>query len=155
MKHVLVVVKPYPDVNGRRAARVELDYLRLVYTIGEMRKQGQNAHGYFIVIGDQIPRQMNKWEEDYKGKQCVELISTLPTSHISTSLRRERIHDLSGMVTAAILGKTAATSSPKIIRDMADFITTETILDLEPGVRRIKDKNKFPFGIPLDYYGVV
>lgn len=155
MKHVLAVVRPYPDVIGRRARKLELDYLRLVYFVGEMRKQGENAQGYFIVIGDQMPKQMNKWEQDYRGKQCVQLVSTLPTSYVHHSVLNDKTTDLTRMVTAAILNKTAELSNSELLRDMEDYITRETILSLEPGVQQIEDKSRFPMGIRLDYYGVV
>jgi hypothetical protein len=38
---------------------------------------------------------------------------------------------------------------------MRDFILTETILGLEPGVRQITVANEFPFGVHWDYYGII
>ncbi|GEM_PF-2160396 len=154
MKHILAMVKPYPDTRGHQSPRVELDYLRLVYAVGEMRRRGENAQGYFIVIGDQIPRQMTRWEQDYGGKRYVELMSTLPTSYIRHSVLNERATDLSGMVTAAILDTTRLSNSG-ILRNIEDYIMEETILALEPHVQRIKDRGRFPLDIRWDYYGVV
>jgi hypothetical protein len=154
LKHILGMVKPYPDVKGRQALQFELDYLRLVYAVGEMKKQGENAQGYFIVIGDGIPNRMAKWEHDYRGKRCVELISTLPTSYLGHTIEKEKSTDLSGMVTAAILGKTARLSDSTVRRNIEDYVIGSTILALEPRVQQIKDESRFPMGIRWDYYGV-
>ncbi len=155
MKHILAMVKPYPDVKGHQASKVELDYLRLVHVVGEMRKQGENAQGYFIVIGDGIPKQMTRWEYYYRGKQCVELMSTLPTSPIGHSVGNEKSADLPGMVTAAILDRTSRLSNSSVRRKIEDLIMDATILALEPGIQRIRDESRFPFGLRWDYYGVV
>jgi hypothetical protein len=155
VKHILAIVKPYPDVKGHQAPKVELDYLRIVHTVSEMRKQGEKAQGYFIVIGDQIPKQMTRWEQGYRGNQYVEMISTLPTSCIRHTARNEDSADLAGLVTAAILDKTGSPPSPDVLRNIQDYILDETILALEPRVQRIKDESRFPMGIQWDYYGVV
>ena len=155
MKQVLAMVKPYPDVKGHGATKVHLDYLRLVYVVAEMRRQGENVQGYYIVIGDGIPKQMTKWEYAYRGKQCVELMSTLPASRIGHAVGNEKSADLSGMVTAAILDKTSRLSNSSVRRKIEDLIMGATILALEPGVQRIKDESRFPFGFRWDYYGVV
>ena len=155
MKHILAMVKPYPDLRGLKASKVELDYLRVVYAVGEMRRQGELAQGYFVVIGESIPKNMTVWEQNYRGNSYVELMSTLPATHVRHGLQNDKTADLSGMVLAALLDDTSHVSNSAALRDMEDYILDETIRELEPGVMRIKDEARFPLGIRWDYYGLV
>ncbi|MBI2849703.1 MAG: hypothetical protein HYX80_01510 [Chloroflexi bacterium] len=155
MKHLLAMVKPFPDCKGHKASMIELDYLRLIYAVGEMRRQCEDAQGYFVVIADEIPRRMSKWEHAYQGNRCVEMISTSPASYVRHPAGNEKTANLSGMVTAAILDKSGRQSYSSIRRSIEDCILAETILALEPNVQRIRDESRFPLGIRWDYYGVV
>ena len=155
MKHILAKVKPYPNLRGPRSRELELDYLRLIYTVSEMRRRGDAAKGYFIIIGDSIPKRMTRWEENYKGKELADLISTLPTGYNVSPVRIEKTVELSGMVTTALLEDNKPETSLAAIRHMEDYILTGTIQELEPGVQRIIDEVRFPLGIFWDFYGVI
>jgi len=155
LKHVLAMVEPYSDFKGRKALKVELEYLRLVYTVSEMRKQGENAQGYFVVIADNVPNQVSKWERDYGGKPCVETITTSPDSYFKYSIESGKTSEISGTAAAAITDKAACRSNSTIRWSIEDFILSKTILALEPCVQRIKDESIFPLGIRWDYYGML
>ena len=50
MKHVLRMVKSQLDLRGAKSQKLELAYLRLVYAVKEIKKQGDNALGYLVVL---------------------------------------------------------------------------------------------------------
>ncbi|OGO24393.1 MAG: hypothetical protein A2Z28_01305 [Chloroflexi bacterium RBG_16_51_9] len=153
MKHVLAMA--YHNIRGHRTEKTELDYLRLVYAITKMRKEGEDAQGYFIAIAEGIPNQLSKWENDYRANQSVKLISALPSNYFNNSAGRRKMSDLSGIVATAILDTNPHRSNSAIRQSIQDGILDETMIALEPHIQQIKDESRFPLGIRWDYYGVV
>jgi len=153
LKHVLATA--YLNTRGHKTQKAELDYLRLVYAITNIRKEGGDAQGYFIVIAEEIPHQLSKWEHDYRAKQSVKLISALPSNYYNNSVGKRKMTDLSGIVATAILDKNPHRSNSAIRQSIQDGILDEMIIALEPHIQQIKDESRFPLGVRWDYYGVV
>ena len=153
MKHILGIVKPHLDSHDTRVFKVELDYLRLIYSVSEIRKQGEDAQGYFVTTADNILNRLNQLEHRYLGKDYAKVLGISPDGYLRRGERTEKTEILSGLIRAAILDESPVSSS--IHRTMREFVLAETILGQEPDVQQVKDANKFPFGVRWDYYGVV
>ena len=65
MKHVLGMAKSALDLRGAKGPKLELDYLRLLYAVKELRKRGDNAQGYLIVLTEPIHERTRQWENKY------------------------------------------------------------------------------------------
>ena len=154
MKHILGMAKSHLDFKGAKAPKLELDYLRLVYAVKEMRKQGENAHGYFVVMTDEMVSRVYQWENKYQGKGHVEVKSASLAERIRHKLENEKAANLAGMIESLIGGRTAGRSNANIGREIGEDALGEIIHSLEPDVQRVRDENRFPLGIRWDFYGV-
>ena len=154
MKHILGMSKLYIDFKGAKGPKLELDYLRLVYAVKEMRKQGENAQGYLVVMTDEMVSRVSQWEYKYQGKGHVEVISASLADRIRHKLENEKAANLAGMIEGLIGDKAAGRSNAYIGREIGEGALTEIIQRLEPNIQRVWDENKFPLGIRWDFYGV-
>lgn len=155
MRHILGMTKSFLDLKGAKSSKLELDYLRLVYAVKEIRKRGDSAHGYLVVLTPQILDRVNQWEDKYRGNKCVEVINASLPSLIKDSLKQEKASNLAGMVAGVTGGKVGGRSNANFGRETGEDALKRTILMLEPNVEQVKDENKFPCGIRWDFYGVV
>lgn len=155
MKHVLGMAKSSLNLKGARSPKLELDYLRLVYAVKEIRKQGDTAQGYLVVLTPQIVDRVKQWENKYQGNNCVEVIDASPPGGVKNRLIQEKASNLAGMVAAVTGGKAGRRSNADIGRETGENALKRTILLLEPNIKQVKDENAFPFGIHWDFYGLV
>lgn len=155
MKHILGMAKSHLDLRGAKAQKLELDYLRLVYAVKEIRRKGDSAQGYLIVVTEEILNRVRQWEYKYQGNGCVELFSATLPGHERRTLESEKASNLAGMVAGAIGEKTGGRSNADKGRSIGENALVEIILRLEPSVQRLKDENRFPLGIRWDFYGLV
>ena len=149
------MLKPQLDFKVSRVLKVELAYLQLIYAIIQIRKQGENAQGYFFVTNGEMLNRLSQFEHDYRGKEYAEVLRVSLDSFLRRTVRAEKTGILSGIVRAAILDTNDAPSTSSSYRSMREFILAETIVGLEPDVRHLKDESRFPFRVGWDYYGVV
>jgi hypothetical protein len=150
------MVRPCLDFEGDGVQKVELDYLRLIYAVSELRKQhGDDAEGYVVAVTNEMLNRFTHLERDYHGKEYAQLLSVSLESYLRQTGRSKKTEVLSGIVRAAVLEKGDGRVAGAIHRAMREFILRETISGLEPDVQQIKDKDKFPFRIRWDYYGIV
>lgn len=155
MKHILGMVRPHLDFEGNGVRGVELDYLRLIYAVSELRKQGDNAKGYVVVVTDDMLNRLARLERDYQGKKYAQVLSVSIESYLRQTAHSRKIEILSGMMRAAITDTSHVPSNATVHRSIREFILKETILSLEPDVIQVKEKSRFPFGVRWDYYGVI
>lgn len=148
-------MKPHLDFQGARRPKFELDYLRLIYAVSEIRKQGEDAQGYFVVTAPSMLRRMSQIEHEYRGKNYAEVLSVSLGGYLMRIAPTEKAEILSGIVRAAALDTSAGSLATSIHSSMREFILAETILGLESNVQQVKDESRFPFCIRWDYYGVV
>lgn len=155
MKHILGLAKSNLDLKGSKGPKVELDYLRLVYAVKEMKKQGDNAQGYLVIMTDDMLNRVSQWEHKYRGRGDVEVISASLAGRIRHRLENEKATTLVATIESLVGDKAAGRSNTNIGRDIGEDALNETILRLEPNVQRVRDENRFPLGIRWDFYGVV
>ena len=147
------MVQPELDSPGARVRKAELDYLRLIYAVSQIRKQGGNAQGYFVVTDSGMLRRLNQMERAYRGREYATILEVSLNGYLKRAGQAGKTEILSGMVKDAVTEKEDG-GAPGIRRRMREFILAETMLDLEPSVQQVKEEDKFPFGIRWHYYGM-
>ena len=155
MKHVLGMAKSFLDLKGAKSQKLELDYLRLVYAVKDLRKGGEDAQGYLVVFTSQILERVKQWESKYQGKGCVEIIDVSLRRCVKSRLKQEKESNLAGMAAAVTGGEAGGRSNANFGRDTGESNLRKILLGLEPRVKEVKDENRFPCCIRWDFYGVV
>ena len=155
MKHILGTSKSNLDFKGAKGPKTELDYLRLVYAVKEIKKQGDDAQGYLVVMTDEMLNRVSQWEHKYRGKGHVEVKSASLPERIRHKLENEKAANIAGMIEVLIGGRPARRVNANIGREIGEDTLIEIILRLEPDVHQVRDENRFPLGIRWDFYGVV
>ena len=154
LKHILGMMQPHLHSQSTRLPKAELDYLRLIYTVSQIRKLGESVQGYFIVTDNGMLRRLKKLEQEYHSKEYADLISVSITGYLKYPEGKGKTEALSEIVKAAITGENGSQSASSIRRSIRDFILADTILGLEPDAQRVTDEGKFPFEVRWDYYGL-
>jgi hypothetical protein len=155
MKHVLGMAKSFLDLKGARRPGLELDYLRLVYAVNELRSTGAEAQGYLGVLTPQISERVKRWENKYRGKDSVKVIELSLSSSVKTQLQTEKTNNLAGMRAGVSGGKAGARSRADFSRQTGEDALRGAILKSEPRAKQIKDNSSFPFDVRWDFYGTV
>jgi hypothetical protein len=153
MKHVLGMVKRNLDMNGAKGPKLELDFLRLVYTVKELRLSGEDAKGYLLVMTPLIARRVAAWQSKYRAGDSVAVeIAQLSQEQLDT-IRAEVRANIEGMVAGTVgedvVGRSDATAGGQIGEEQL----RQLIKTREQGVQRSFNEREFPFGIRWDYYG--
>jgi len=155
LKHILGMAKSHLDLRGAKGSKLELDYLRLVYAIKEIRKQGDDAHGYLVVMNDAIFKRVIQWETKYQGKELVTLDIASLSDPTKRTLEKEKARNTEGMVAGASGGDVGSLSNADKGRDIGEAALSHIIVHWEPSVQQIRDESKFPLSIRWDFYGLV
>jgi hypothetical protein len=104
---------------------------------------------------DEILNRVRQWEYKYQGKEFVDLHSISLTGRGRHRLENEKAMNLAGMVAGATGGKAAGRSIADAGRNIGEAALKEIVLRLEPNVRMVMDRNRFPLGMRWDFYGIV
>ena len=155
MRHIFGMAKSFLDLKGARSPKLELDHLRLVYAVKELRKHNDSAQGYLVVLTRQILDRVKRWEDKYQSGKCVEVVDISLPSPVKNKLKQEKASNLAGMIAGITGGKAGGRSSANFGGETGEEALKRTILMLEPNVEQVKDESKFPCGIRWDFYGVV
>lgn len=154
MKHALGMAKRHLDLKGAKGPKLELDFLRLVYAVKELRRTSADAQGYLLVADEKIKRRVdNKWREKYKAGDTVQVCVARLMDTERAMLEREVEENTAGMV-AGTLGEDVGDRSSAV--HGASLIERElkrVIESHEPGVQQCDDPAESSFGIQWDYYG--
>lgn len=155
MKYILRMAKSCQDLKGAKGPKLELDYLRLVYAVDDLRRNNKNAQGYLVVLTQQIAERVKRWENKYGWKDSVKIICVSLSSSINNRLNREKKNNISGMVAGSTGRKVGGRSSANFGRLTGEVALKDRILELEPGVKEIKNENEFPCLVRWDFYGTI
>ena len=155
MRHILGMVKSQLDLNGAKSQKLELDYLRLVYAVKEIKKRGDYALGYLAVLAPSILDRVKHWEAKYQAEGCVKVINIHLSSSDKSKLKEEKTSNIAGMVTGAMGGEAGERSSANFGRKTGENALRKKIFESEQNVEEIMDKTEFPLRIQWDFYGVV
>ena len=74
MRHVLGMAKRHLDLRGAKGPKLELDFLRLVYAVQHLRRAGDEAQGYLLVMTTAIQRTTDFWVAKYQAGDAVRVL---------------------------------------------------------------------------------
>jgi len=153
MKHIIGMAKRFLDLEGARAPKLELDYLRLVYAVKELRKQGIDAQGYLLVFTKGILSRTALWQEKYNADGTV-IVSVAPiTTAERQAVEREIEANKNGMLAGTRGEETNGLSSAEAGGGLGEHYLKLIIEANEPGVVREYNERAFPLRIRWDYFG--
>jgi hypothetical protein len=154
MKHIFGMAKRCLDLNGAKAQKLELDYLRLVYAVRELRRLGNDAQGYLLVMTPGIKQRVAAWQRKYQGEDAV-VVETAKLNEQQLKLLESEVKaNIEGMV-AGTLGQNVAGRSNANVGGQIGEEQLKLLIEMyEPGVVRSSNAQEFPFQIKWDYYGI-
>jgi len=153
MKHVLGMAKSHLDLKGAKRPKLELDFLRLVYAVKELRARGDQAKGYLLVMEKEIATRAESWIEKYQAGDAVVIEVAGLSPDEREALEAEKKSNIAGMV-AGSLGSTVGNQSNAVLgKHLGEDALRNLIMSKEPGVQEMKDESAFPLRIRWDFYG--
>lgn len=153
MKHIIGMAKRSLDLAGAKGPKLELDYLRLIYAVNELRRTGVGAQGYLLVMNDNIAKRVSIWQGKYQAGDAVVVIVAKLTDEQLSALKAEVQANTAGMIAGTlgedVDGKSNATFGGQLGEEQLQYFIEEN----EPGVLRNMNETEYPFKIRWDYYG--
>lgn len=152
MKHVLGMAKRHLDLKGAKAQKLELDFLRLVYAVKELRRKGECAQGYLLVTEEAICKRVKEWQIKYDAGDAVVVEAACLTEEERRVIKEEAARNKAGMAAGTygedVDGRSDATFGGCLMeRKLEEWIECQ-----EPGVQLCNTKDP-PLRIHWDYYG--
>lgn len=133
---------------------MELDYLRLAFAVGELRRSGEHAIGYLLGMTRAIGNRAAAWGAKYETHAEVQVLVAALTGNQHREFTREARSNRRGIL-AGTRGRTVrGGSDARQGGRLAEVLLGRLIKKREEGVQRIQTKAPFPFGGQWDYYGV-
>jgi hypothetical protein len=154
MKHILGMAKSNLDLRGAKGLKLELDLLRLVYAVKELRSRvREEAQGYLLVMTQGIAERAMSWMQKYEAGDAVVVVEAGLSHGDLAALRAEKNRNVAGMV-AGTLGEVVGDQSDAALgKRLGEKELRNLIISKEPGANEITDERKFPFGVRWDFYG--
>ncbi len=155
MRYILGMAKRALDLNGAKRQKLELDYLRLVYAVKELRRQGKGAQGYLVVLTNEIYNTTSTWNEKYQANDTVKVLVASITEQERRDIENEINLNISGMLAGTAGEDTKGQSSAERGGAIGEHYLNELIKQYEPGVAKGINEKGFPFTISWDYLGKI
>ena len=153
MKHILGMAKSNLDLNGVKPIKLELDFLRLVYAVKELRAKGEDAQGYLLIMTETIEQRTRVWARKYDAEDTV-IVVRLELSDDQLARRRDEVTaNIQAMVDVVQGRGSREGADARFGRDLGENALAALIESRETKVVRKSDQARFPFGIRWDYYG--
>jgi hypothetical protein len=141
------------DLCGAKGTKLELDFLRLVYAVKELRRSGNEAKGYLLVMTPAIAQRVATWQMKYQAIDCV-LVVTAELSRVQlAAIQAEVSANTKGMVAGTVGEDVDGRSDATVGGRFAEELLRQAIEERQQGIRRCVNEGEFPFGIRWDYYG--
>lgn len=155
VKHIFGMAKSSLDLNGAKAQKLELDFLRLAYAVDHYRRCGEEAQGYLLVLGPALQARVVAWTRKYGASDAVRCVCHSVSSSELDALGVEKAANIAGMI-AGTRGEDARSQSAATFgHSLGEQALQSAIRAAEPGVEDRTNGPALPFGIRWDFYGVV
>jgi hypothetical protein len=102
MKHILGMVKRNLDLNGAKGPKLELDFLRLVYAVKELRQSADEAKGYLLVMTSAIAERVAAWQTKYQAGDSVQVGTAQLSQEQLGTIHAEVRANVEGMVAGTV-----------------------------------------------------
>jgi len=152
--HVIGMAKSHLDLRGAKGPKLELDCLRLVYSVTRLQQSGDSAIGYLVVMTSEIGKTVSGWLRKYDARDHVKVIVASLSTQQMLKLAAEKQGNVQGMVDGTIGKSVDGRSDASYGRCVGEETLKECIRHQEPDAQEVTDNALFPFGIRWDYYGI-
>lgn len=153
MRYVLGMAKRHLDLRGAKAAKLELDFLRLLVAVRELRRSRHEAIGYLLVMTKAIKARTTSWVRKYRCQDEVQVLLGKLRSRQLTALETEAASNRLGMVAGTQGLRVGGRSSAVVGAKLAERLLVAQIKEREPGVREITTRRDLPLMIRWDFCG--
>jgi len=133
VKHVLGMAKSNLDLKGAKGSKLELDFLRLVYTVKELRARGDRAKGYLIVMEKGIATRVDSWIEKYQAGDTVVIEVAELSSDEREALKAEKKSNVAGMIAGSLGSTVGDQSNAELGKQVGEAALRSLVMSREPG----------------------
>ena len=153
MKYILGMAKCTLDLKGAKGPKLELDFLRLVDAVKEIRRRGDEAKGCLLVMTPAIAQRVAAWQTKYRADDSVH-VATARLSEEQLGIVQDQVRTTrEGMVAGTVGDDVAGRSDATAGGQLGEELLRQVIEASEQGIRRSVNEREFPFGIHWDYFG--
>ena len=146
MRHVLGVAYPYLDCVGGHLLELELDLLRLAFTVRSLQAADEPACGYIVVLRQEIRDVVRRMKLRYSIGEEVRVVFASLLIADMTRLDEATEKSASGVDDSDVV---------LVAREIAQAALEREVAASEPGLASVTEQHLLPFGIAWDYYGTV
>jgi len=136
-----------------KGPKLELDFLRLVYTVKELCRSGNEAKGYLLVMTPEIARRVTAWKTKYQSGDSVQVGTASLSQEQLRTIQAEVRANMEGMVAGTVGEDVAGRSDASGGGQLGEDLLRQFIEAGEQGIHRSLNELEFPFHIRWDYYG--
>jgi hypothetical protein len=151
--HILGMAKSHMDLEGAKAPKLELDFLKIAYTLARLSALGESGRGFLLVFTESIGKRARGWVEKYGTKDTIEIVVAELTAQELNNIRDEKTKNRDGMLSGSQGQDIGRKSAADIGQEIGETKLRQEIQKRCPDVTRVVDPNKFPLGIRWDFYG--
>jgi hypothetical protein len=152
--YVFGMAKSSLDLVGAKRQKLELDYLRLVYTSQHYRAHGCQAFAYLAVTSAAIEQQVAKWAKKYRVPAGVVQVVVPVLSEVEhLSLRAEKDRNRLGNLAKAEASVLLKDADGSVGRDLLEAALEAYILAQHAALRGSAAGGAYPMGVRWDYFG--
>lgn len=149
------MAKRHLDLEGAKAPKLELDFLRLHVAVTRIRERGERAQGFLAVTTEKIASRVGRWIDKYQTTDTVQLhimgLSDDELRAMELEVRANREGMIAGATGSTVLGKSCA----QVGGDIGERKLREIIKKHAPSVEEVDDPRRLPLGVRWDFYGVL
>jgi len=153
-KCILGMAKSNLDLRGGKSRNLELDYLRLIYTISWLQDNGWDAKGYLFVATDIAKKRIEQWVIKYQPKYQIEVIYEELSKKDIDKLKKEKKENAMGNIPGLKSKYDKKLSIAKEGEAIGRIKLKEAIERDNPNIVDMTTQEElFPLRIRWDYYG--
>jgi len=151
--HILGMARSNLDMKGAKGPKLELDFLKIAFTLQCFNARNELGKGYLLVTTAQVRKRVQGWIEKYQTGGSIEVILTELTDDERRALKEEKRKNREGMIEGSqgryVGGRSNANLSPEICgRKLKEEIQMR-----HPAVSKVVNRDEYPLAIEWDFYG--
>lgn len=147
------MAKRHLDLRGAKGPKLELDLLRLIYAVKDLRSQGDDALAYLLVLSPKIASTARAWSAKYAALDAVEVLVGQLSDQERLTIVSEIRRNTAGMIAGAQGQLVAGASDSTAGASLAEAKLLAEIRRRNPSVAQVLESARYPFGIRWDFYG--
>jgi len=153
--HIIGMAKSHLDLEGAKAPKLELDFVKIAYTLSRLEVLGESGKGFLLVFTEPIANRAKGWIKRYDTKESIEIFIAELTDQEMKSLRDEKVNNVEGMISGTQGYTVGDKSRADYGQQIGESHLRKKIEQRYPRIARVTDPKKYPLGIQWDYYGTI